>query len=274
MLYTLFRTKFSLNHSKKITRVLLSMYGSETEDEQFFYDKPSHTIPLKKSYNYHFDPWEQVIKDFDPESVKYWRAFAKKIQMSPYALDRLHFVNRDSCDWMPDDDFGVLAESYVVYKLIDRYGNAIDVRPYIKNFIEQEKARYKEKRRNRLHKDDPAFCFQQFELRHPHTTNELRQLPSPEDKRYLRENGYQFRIRESRIHLPNDWDDFMIDIPRCWKDRTKQRKQYNAKLRAKHKTCKGWPQLERRKKEIIWRYSFLKESTWDFRKETTHILVN
>ena len=244
MLCTIYRTKFQLNHHKKLSRVLWSIYDLEFDDPISRYNKPSHIRPLMKSYNFHFEPWECVLTSFDPENYKHWKFFERQDSIFRWRLMDLDFVNDDSAEWMPRNAMERLEISYTVYKMVDEAGHIVDTRPYIKKYFENRRSWYLARRvlYENLHKDDPAFCFQQSELRHPHTINELRQLPSPEDKRCLRENGYQFRIRESRVHLPSDRDNFIIDIPRCWKDRTKQRKQYNAKLRAKHKTCKGWPQ--------------------------------
>lgn len=91
------------------------------------------------------------------------------------------------------------------------------------------------------YKNDPEnqYARRQCFLRHPHTTNEMRQAISPEDKRWLKENGYKVKERGRRRHLPTVYDDIFLDIPRCWKDRTKQDAQYKWKRKARHKKCRG-----------------------------------
>ena len=60
-----------------------------------------------------------------------------------------------------------------------------------------------------------------------------------EDLEYFRENGYKLHTRAKRKNLPDTYDDIWVAIPRCWKDRTKQVKQYNAKRTARRKKLRG-----------------------------------
>lgn len=99
------------------------------------------------------------------------------------------------------------------------------------------------RRRNSLESTQKKPSARDFYfLRHPHTTNEKKQTILPEDIRWMRENGHHVKQRGRRKNLPSVYGDNPVDIPRCWKDRTKQNTQYNSNLKAKRKKCRGYYQ--------------------------------
>lgn len=145
-------------------------------------------------------------------------------------------------EWMPRDAKKRLQTSYTIYKVVDENNNIIDTTPYIEHYFEVLRQRWQ--RRHNFpkspQKEPSARDF--YFLRHPHTTNEKKQAISPEDIRWLCDNGYHIKQRGRRKNLPSVYDDNLVDIPRCWKDRTKQSAQYNSNLKAKHKKCRGYYQ--------------------------------
>ena len=135
-----------------------------------------------------------------------------------------------------------LTTSYTVYKVVDENNNIVDVTPYIEQYFEVLRQRWQRHHNSpeSTQKEPSARDF--YFLRHPRTTNEKKQTISPEDIRWMQENGYHVKQRGRRKNLPSVYDDNLVDIPRCWKDRTKQSAQYNSNLKARRKKCRGYYQ--------------------------------
>ena len=127
---------------------------------------------------------------------------------------------------MPKDAKKRLETSYVVYKIIDENNNIIDTRPYIKCYLDILQQRLQERRALPKPIWKGTSTERRSFYRHPRTTNEKRQNILPDDERWMRENGYHVKQRGHRKHLPTVYDDILVNIPRCWKDRTKQKTQY------------------------------------------------
>lgn len=241
MLCKIYRTTFELNHNRNLSRAVTSMQTGP-DGYNFCYAKPSVLEPLIEPYNFHFNEWELIIWNFNPELTEHWTYFTCSVSRGPIAIKDFDFLNEWSAEWMPKDAKKRLATSYTVYKIVDENNNIIDTTPYIEHYLEMLHQRWQERRNSQKapRKEPSARDF--YFLRHPHTTNEKKQAISPEDIRWLQENGYHVKQRGRRKHLPSVYGDKTVDIPRCWKDRTKQSAQYNSNLKAKRKKCRGYYQ--------------------------------
>lgn len=242
MLCKIYRTTFELNNSKKLRRVIASLSDGPYRHDNYYYCKPNVLEPIMKPYNFHFNEWELIIWNFNPELHEHWTYLGRSVCCGLQSIKDIDFLNEWSAEWMPRDVKKRLATSYTVYKIVDENNNIIDTTSYIEHYLKMLYQRWQERcsPQKTPQKDPSARDF--YFLRHPHTTNEKKQAISPEDIRWLCDNGYHIKQRGRRKHLPSVcWDD-QVDIPRCWKDRTKQSFQYNSNLKAKHKKCRGYYQ--------------------------------
>lgn len=239
MLCKIYRTTFEINHNRKISRAITSMQAGPMSEYDYFYDKPSVMEPLMKPYNFHFGEWELIICNFNPELPSHWTYFRHSLHCGFQPVQTLDIINEWSSDWMPKNAASRMQTSYTVYKIVDESGHIVDTRPYIDHYLGV--LHEKLQKRWDSYENDPEnqYARRQCFLRYPRTTNEMRQAISPEDKRWLQENGYKVKERGRRKHLPTVYDDIFLDIPRCWKDRTKQNAQYKWKRKARHKKCRG-----------------------------------
>lgn len=242
MLCTIYRTTFEMNHTRKISRAIESMQHGPFGEYEYYYDKPSHMLPLMKPYNFHFNKWQPIIFNFNPENPNHWSYFRKYACTGFQSLRNFEFINEISYDWMPKDAKTSLKTQYIVYKVIDENGNIVNTDDYIDAYFENLRKKREEQQAKWDTEKNPEFAYQHMFLRHPRTTNEKRQVLSPEDKAWLKENGYRVKERRRRKYLPTVYDDIFVDIPRCWKDRTKQDAQWKSKRKAKHKMLNGYPQ--------------------------------
>lgn len=242
MLCKIYRTTFELNHNKKLKRVIASLSDGPYRYDDYYYYKPNVLKPITKPYNFHFNEWELIIWNFDPELSEHWTYFSQTVSCGLASIESLDFLNEWSADWMPRDAKKRLKTSYTVYKVVDENNNIIDMTPYIAHYFETLRQRWQRHYNfpESTQKKPSARDF--YFLRHPHTTNEKKQSIPPEDIRWLYENGYHIKQRGRRKNLPTVYGDNPVDIPRCWKDRTKQNAQYNSNLKAKHKKCRGYYQ--------------------------------
>ena len=247
MLCTVYHAKFELNHSKKIQRALNSMYCGKDGKYEYYYNKPSHVNPLMKSYNFHFTPWEPIVENFDPTIYEDWNFLLRIISRGCgyFSLKSVDFVNEISYDWMPNNMYRdtiyflepTFKDSFDVYKVVNEYGHIVDTTSYIKKYYEIMTKKF-DKSINNYNEYIHTYKLA-WSLRHPHTTNEMKQDFCKEDLQYFKDNGYKLHTRAKRKNLPTTYDDIWIDIPRCWKDRTKQAKQYNSKGNQRRKKLRG-----------------------------------
>lgn len=242
MLCKIYRTTFELNHTKKLRRVIASLSDGPYRCDNYYYQKPNVLEPIMKPYNFHFNEWELIILNFNPELPEHWTYFSRDVYCGLKSIKNIDFLNEWSAEWMPKDARKRLATSYVVYKVVDENDNIIDVTSYIEQYLETLRQRWQERCNPQKAPQKESSARDFYFLRHPHTTNEKRQAISPEDIRWMCENGYRVKQRGRRKHLPTVYDDNLVDIPRCWKDRTKQSAQYNSNLKAKRKKCRGYYQ--------------------------------
>lgn len=241
MLCKIYRTTFELNHNKKLRRAVTSMQtGPDGYD--FCYAKSSVLEPLIEPYNFHFNEWELIIWNFNPELPEHWTYFKHTVSCGVASIKDFDFLNEWPAEWMPKDAKKRLATSYTVYKIVDENNNIIDTTPYIEHYLEVLRQRWQERRSPQKAPRKESSARDRYLLRHPHTTNEKRQAISPEDIRWMQENGYHVKQRGRRKNLPSVYGDKPVNIPRCWKDRTKQGTQYNSNLKAKRKKCRGYYQ--------------------------------
>ena len=242
MLCKIYRTTFELNNSKKLRRVIASLSDGPYRYDNYYYCKPNVLEPIMRPYNFHFNEWELIISNFNPELHEHWTYLGRSVCCGLQSIKDIDFLNEWSAEWMPRDAKKRLATSYTVYKIVDENNNIIDTTPYIEHYLETLHQRWQERcnPQKTTQKESSARDF--YFLRHPHTTNEKKQAISPEDIRWMQENGYHIKQRGRRKNLPSVYDDNLVDIPRCWKDRTKQSTQYNSNLKAKHKKCRGYYQ--------------------------------
>ena len=242
MLCTIYRTTFEINHTKRISRVIESMKNGPMKDYEYYYDKPSHMLPLMKPYNFHFGKWEPIILNFNPENPNHWSYFRRYECHGFQSITEFHFVNETPYDWMPRNAKSTLKTYYIVYKVVDENDNIIDTSKYINAYLDHIHKKWQARNEKWESERNPKFAYQHLFLRHPRTTQEKRQMLCPDDKQWLKENGYRVKERRRRKYLPTVYDDIFIDIPRCWKNRTKQDAQWKSKRKAKHKRLNGYPQ--------------------------------
>lgn len=242
MLCKIYRTTFELNHNKKLRRVIASLSDGPYRYDDYYYYKPNVLEPIMEPYNFHFNEWELIIWNFNPELTEHWTYFTCSVSYGPMSVKDFDFLNEWSAEWMPKDAKKRLETSYTVYKVVDENNNIVDVTSYIEQYLETLHQRWQERCnfKKSTQKESSARDF--YFLRHPHTTNEKRQAISPEDIRWMCEYGYRVKQRGRRKHLPTVYGDKPVDIPRCWKDRTKQSTQYNSNLKARRKKCRGYYQ--------------------------------
>lgn len=242
MLCKIYQTTFELNHNKKLRRIMASLSNGPYGYDDCYYYKPNVLEPIIEPYNFHFNEWELIGWNFNPELHEQWIYFSQSVSCGVAPIESLDFLNEWSADWMPRDAKKRLKTSYIVYKVVDENNNILDVTPYIEQYLEIVRQRWQERyappKQNQKEPSARDFYF----LRHPHTTNEKKQAISPEDIRWMQENGYHVKQRGRRKHLPTVYGDKPVDIPRCWKDRTKQSTQYNSNLKARRKKCRGYYQ--------------------------------
>lgn len=247
MLCTIYHATFELNHNKKIQRALKSMYSGENGEYDYYYNKPSHVKPLMKSKNFHFTSWEPIIKKFDPNIYGHWNYLLRVVGKGCgyISLKDIDFLNEVAYDWMPSNTYRdtryyldlTFKNSFDVYKVVDERGHIVDTTPFIEKYYEIMNEKF-DKSANKFNEYIYTHKLS-WSLRHPHTTNEMKQDYCKEDLEYFRENGYKLHTRAKRKNLPDTYDDIWVTIPRCWKDRTKQAKQYNAKRTARRKKLRG-----------------------------------
>lgn len=242
MLCKIYRTTFELNHNKKLKRVIASLCDGPYRYDNYYYYKPNVLEPIMKPYNFHFNEWELIILNFNPELPEHWTYFSQSVSCGVASIESLDFLNEWSADWMPKDAKKRLTTSYAVYKVVDENNNIIDTTPYIEHYLDILHQRWQERCGSLELIKKSVSARDRYLLRHPHTTNEKKQAISPEDIRWMQENGYHVKQRGRRKNLPSVYGDNPVDIPRCWKDRTKQNSQYNSNLKAKRKTCRGYYQ--------------------------------
>lgn len=149
MLCKIYRTTFELNHNKKLRRVIASLSDGPYRYDDYYYYKPNVLEPIMEPYNFHFNEWELIIWNFNPELTEHWTYFTCSVSRGPMSVKDLDFLNEWSAEWMPKD---------------------------------------------------------------------------------------------AKKRLATVYGDKPVDIPRCWKDRTKQNTQYNSNLKARRKKCRGYYQ--------------------------------
>ena len=240
MLCKVYRTTFELNHNKKLKRVIASLSNGPYKYNDCHYYKPNVLEPIIKPYNFHFNEWELIIWNFNPEIPEHWTYFRRSVSCGLTSIKSFDFLNEWSSDWMPRDVKKRLETSYTVYKIVDENNNIIDTTPYIEHYLDVLHKRWQERYVNPKLTQKASTKKELYFFRYPRTTNEKRQNIPPEDKRWLQKNGYHVKQRGRRNYLPTVYDDNLVDIPRCWKDCTKQNAQYKSSLKAKRKKIRGY----------------------------------
>lgn len=196
-----------------------------------------HIRPLLHFYNFHFEPWEEIILDFDPAEYHHWEFFRKYIRRQNFFsnLRTIEFWNQEY-NWMPASAKWSLKTEYTVYKIIDEDGKVIDPDPYLKDYYEI----CSQKLQERMDESEERYSKYQIGfIRHPHTRNEMRQRILPEEEKWLHDHHFRLKTRGDRRYLPTDYDDMFLRLSKSWKDRTKQRKQYHKYKKQKRKSCRG-----------------------------------
>ena len=182
----------------------------------------------KQAYIYVSESWEDLI------------AYIAQFNYTPFYSDKKHsnrFLEnfnctfndtRVYCNWF--DEYSSFLREYIVF---DADFRIIDMRRFDKEILAYQRPKnYKRKYKTKAleykyEKTKPEFrngpvprtgkrsggsCY-----RHPHTLNEMRQNCDVEYRQY---------VRKRRTHLPTVYDDIFRDVPRCWKDQSKKKKQW------------------------------------------------
>lgn len=172
MLCKIYRTTFELNNSKKLRRVIASLSDGPYRYDNYYYCKPNVLEPIMRPYNFHFNEWELIIWNFNPELPEHWTYFSQFVSCGVASIESLDFLNEWSADWMPRDAKKRLKTSYIVYKVVDENNNIIDMTPYIAHYFEVLCQRW-QRHHNSLESTQKKPSARDFYfLRHPHTTNE------------------------------------------------------------------------------------------------------
>lgn len=145
MLCKIYRTTFELNHNKKLKRVIASLCDGPYRCDNYYYYKPNVLEPIMKPYNFHFNEWELVIWNFNPELTEHWTYFTCFVSRGPMSVEDFDFLNEWSADWMPRDVKKRLTTSYTVYKVVDENNNIIDTTPYIEHYLDTLHQRWQER---------------------------------------------------------------------------------------------------------------------------------
>lgn len=182
MLCKIYQTTFELNHNKKLSRAITSMQAG-AGNYDYFYAKPSVLEPLIEPYNFHFNKWELIIWNFNPELPEHWTYFIQSVSCGIASIENFDFLNEWSSEWMPRDAKKRLKTSYTVYKVVDENNNIIDMSPYIERYLDILHQRWQERCSSLELIKKSVSARDRYLLRHPHTTNEKKQTISPEDIR-------------------------------------------------------------------------------------------
>ena len=198
--------------------------------------KEKRVKPLLQPYNFHFEPWKEMITGFDPENYADWELFRKAARNQHHFfwnIENAEFWNEERYDWMPESMMETMMAYYIVYKMVDENGHLVNTKPYLQKYLDT----YHQKKE--AHKRKYGHSNYIYMQRFLHTTNEKRQLPTKEELREWKEEGYHIKIRGGRKNLLNEdpWGDHFKDvkIPRSWKDQTKQKRQYHSYKKQKRK---------------------------------------
>lgn len=103
MLCKIYRTTFELNHNKKLKRVIASLCDGPYRYDNYYYYKPNVLEPIMKPYNFHFNEWELIIWNFNPELPEHWTYFSQSVSCGVASIESLDFLNEWSSEWMPRD---------------------------------------------------------------------------------------------------------------------------------------------------------------------------
>lgn len=101
--------------------------------------KEKRVKPLLQPYNFHFEPWKEMITGFDPENYADWELFRKAARNQHHFfwnIENAEFWNEERYDWMPESMMETMMAYYIVYKMVDENGHLVNTKPYLQKYLD------------------------------------------------------------------------------------------------------------------------------------------
>ena len=127
--------------------------------------KEKRVKPLLQPYNFHFEPWKEMITGFDPENYADWELFQKAARNQHHFfwnIENAEFWNEERYDWMPESMMETMMAYYIVYKMVDENGHLVNTKPYLQKYLDtyhQKKEAHKRKWTFKLHLHAAIFTY-------------------------------------------------------------------------------------------------------------------